>query len=205
MIDDAPDALKAIMQARVATIIRTPKQKKRWDVKGGAVLRGFEDVLDAQWASYVGFTDADDSTDLRQTGNLLRALVADHASVAIGSRWHDKGSQTNVPLSGRISSKLYNWWVRVILFPLRKITDTQRGFKLYRKDILEKIMSANPKDKFFSFDTELLLLAKLAGAKIGEVPIAWVDEPVYSTVSLFKHALPMFLRVLWQARLISNT
>ena len=83
------------------------------------------------------------------------------ATVAIGSRWHDKGSKRTLLLWAGFSSKLYNWWVRVILFPFRKITDTQRGLscigRIFSKDHVRLIQRIS----FFLFGhCELLLLVQ---------------------------------------------
>ena len=55
-----------------------------------------------------------------------------------------------------------------LLFSLR-ISDSQCGYRAYRRDALEKLM--NVEAKGFEGETASLIMAKRLGLKIGEVPI----------------------------------
>lgn len=176
----------------------TPEEKARMNSrKGGAILRGLNAAVDEGWADYIGYTDVDISTDLRQVGILLEPLDNGDADVALGSRRAKGGEATNVPISGIISSLLYNWCVRIILPPLRKIKDTQRAFKLFKRNVLRKILP-QAKDTSFAFDTELLLLAKLEGFKTSEVAIAWFDSAEASTFNALANSFKAILQLLKQ-------
>ncbi len=179
----------------------TPREKKKMKSrKGGAVLRGFNIALkSASPGDYIGYTDLDISTDMRQTGFLLKALAEGDAEVAIGSRWAKGGKGEKVPPSGIVSSKVYNLLVQTLMPPLRGIQDTQRSFKLFTKRAAEEILR-HAKDNGFAFDTELLLLAKLLSYRTSEVPIAWIDSPGATTLSMFTDGPKMVWSLFRQRR-----
>lgn len=189
-------------QLRIVSI--SPAEKKTLgSKKGGAVLLGLKNALEDGWAEYIGYTDMDRSTNMRQAGILLDSLYNGNAEVAIGSRWTGDAFEIRTPLSGKISSKIYNYFVRLILPPLRNIKDTQRGFKLFKRVALSRILG-HAKDMTFSFDTELLLLAKLAGCRIKEEPIFWADSPEAATFHMPSQALSALINVAKQSYHIFN-
>ncbi|MCX5666838.1 MAG: methyltransferase domain-containing protein, partial [Candidatus Omnitrophica bacterium] len=193
MFPPEPDMVKVIRLS--------PEEKK--GKKGGAVLLGIQDALKDGWADYIGYTDLDISTDIRQAGLLLDPLLAGKAGTAIGSRWTKGAQQRNVPLSGRVSSKVYNWCVQLLIPPLRGISDTQRGFKLFSREAAGSILP-HAKDKSFAFDTELLLLSKLKGFNIAEVPISWSDSAEASTLAMPTESLRMLRSLFVQRRHMFN-
>ena len=195
----------ADVAARVSVHIITPEEKAGLNSKkGGAVLRGFGEALKDGWADYIGYTDTDTSTDMRQAAGLILPLVNNSADVAIGSRRIKGGEAISVPLSGKITSVLYNWYVRSVLYPyLSNIKDTQRGFKLFKREVVKEILPFT-KDSGFSFDTELLLLAQLDNKRIQEIPIIWVDSPGAATMVPLKEAPKAAIAVLKQLRHIFN-
>lgn len=170
----------------------TPERKKEINSrKGGAVYYGIQKALDIGWADYIGYTDVDTSIDMRLTGNLLDALINRKADVAIGSRWCKGADRKGMPLQAYLSSIGFDWLVRKIIPPLHGIKDTQRGFKLFDKKALAQILPF-ARERGFAFDVELLLLSKLAGFTVKEVPVSWFESRKASTLHLFSDARKMF-------------
>ena len=134
------------------------------------------------------FADADNSTPIWQAEKLLKA--ADERTVVIGSRYVS-GSQIKIkqPFYRVVGSRFLNLIIRIILLP--DIKDTQCGFKLFPQRAVEEIF---PKIRLtrFSFDLEVLALAKEFGYRIKEVPIEWEDNP-HSTVDPVKDGLKLLL------------
>ena len=132
------------------------------------------------------FADADNSTPIWQAGELLKA--ANERTVVIGSRYVS-GSQIKIkqPFYRVVGSRFLNLIIRIILLP--DIRDTQCGFKLFPQRAVEEIF---PKIRLtrFSFDLEVLALAKEFGYRIKEVPIEWKDSP-HSTVDPVKDGLKL--------------
>jgi dolichyl-phosphate beta-glucosyltransferase len=144
------------------------------------------------------FTDADLSTPIEEIDRLLAAVEAG-ADIAIGTRAHpDSDVRVRQPFYRDRAGKLFNSLVRVILLP--DLHDTQCGFKLGRRGLLIPILERMTVDRF-AFDVELLYLARLAGLRVVEVPVIWVNSPD-SRVRM-AHAAAAFvdvLRIRWRHR-----
>jgi hypothetical protein len=56
------------------------------------------------------------------------------------------------------------------------VTDTQCGFKFFRRPAAQRLFSMTREDGF-AFDVEILALASALGVPISEVPVNWSDRP----------------------------
>lgn len=158
--------------------------------KGGAVQEG---MLAAR-GKYIIFADADNSTPIEQADKLLK--YADRHDVIIGSRYCD-GGKLAVPQSlfRRVGSRGLNWAIQFLA--IFGIKDTQCGFKLFSQKAAKEIF-AKQTIFGFSFDIEILAIAKKLGYKIKEAGITWYDNP-HSTVSPIKDGVRA-VRDSWQVR-----
>jgi glycosyltransferase involved in cell wall biosynthesis len=137
--------------------------------KGYAVRHG---MLDAG-GDWVLYSDADLSTPIEEADRLYDAAIKSGAAIAIGSRAVDRSLVTVHQSSFReYSGRAFNLVMRTITgLPF---SDTQCGFKLYRRDAARTVFSQQKLDGF-SFDVEDLYLAKKAGVKAIEVPVHWAN------------------------------
>ena len=87
-------------------------------------------------------------------------------------------------------SKTY-WLVLKILFPSLEIRDTDFGLKAFTQDNFIAL-NKNVREERWSWDLELLLLARRKGMKIKEVPVSW-EEDEDSTFGGFKGPLQQFI------------
>lgn len=139
--------------------------------KGQAVREG---ILAAE-GKFRLFTDADNSTSIEQVEKMWPYCNQGYGAV-IGSR--DIGGAILDPpqpfLRKFILGKSFRL-LRKLIIGLWGIQDTQCGFKCFSQkaalDIFPKITIMG-----FSFDAEVLVLAKKFGYKIKEVPIRWVND-----------------------------
>ncbi len=135
--------------------------------KGGAVMLGFREAR----GELVGFVDADGATPPEAFQDLVEHIG--NAGGIIASRWCD-GAQVSPrqPLDRRVASRIFNWITRM-LFGL-KLTDTQCGAKLMRRDAVLKVL---PKLGItqWAFDVDLLFQLRRAGERILEIPTVWRD------------------------------
>jgi len=159
--DATPKQLAGLAgKIRNMRIIRLPENRG----KGAAVREGLKSAR----GHAVLFMDVDLSTAPSQIPLALRQLHAGH-DIAIVSRAMP-GSRLPVPqpLPRRISGRIFNSAVRVILgLPY---ADTQCGFKaMTGKTAL--LMSRTLRLDGFDFDVELLLLARRFRLKVSEFPI----------------------------------
>ena len=137
--------------------------------KGSAVRRG---VLQAR-GSVILFADADQSTPIEQ----FEALVAELENgydVVVGSRAADGADVANKSLSRKVFSGGLSLLVKG-LFRL-PVSDTQCGFKMFTADAAERLFRRQVIDEF-SFDLEILYLARKFGFRTTEVPVTWIDAP----------------------------
>jgi dolichyl-phosphate beta-glucosyltransferase len=165
--------------------------------KGAAVRAGVRAALGAR----VLVSDADFSTPLEALADLERALDAG-ADVAIGSRALDRARvQRHQPFAREWSGRFFNVIVRLLVLP--GILDTQCGFKLFRREVVEPIFGPGRVDRF-GFDVEVLAVARHLGFRIAEVPVPWENDPD-TRVSLVQGAAafldPLRVRLgLWLGR-----
>ena len=69
--------------------------------------------------------------------------------------------------------RLFNLCVRVLALP--GLSDTQCGFKLFSGRAAEEAFQAARLDGF-SFDVEVLYVARRRGLRIAEVPVTWRND-----------------------------
>ena len=156
--------------------------------KGYSVKNGFIHAA----GEYLLFSDEDLSTPIAQIEKLLRYLRSGY-DIAIGSRGL-KGSdiQIHQPWYREMMGRIFNLFVRA--FAVRDFKDTQCGFKCFTKDSALEICKRQQMERF-SFDVEILYIAKRLGFKIKEVPIQWLNEPE-TKVHAIKDSASMFIDLL---------
>ncbi len=124
------------------------------------------------------FIDADNSTSIDHLEKML-PLFEKKEDVVIGTRdpKDAKGACQAFPQPWwrRKLGDIYNIFVQIIC-GLWGIWDTQCGFKGFTKKAAEDIFS-RCKINRFSFDPEILVIAKKLGYKIKIIPVYWKNEP----------------------------
>lgn len=191
VVDGSPDRTAEVAQSFADKIpgLKVIDRKKNIG-KGGTVREG---ILAAQ-GKYVLFTDADNSTPVEQVDKLLPYM--NRYEVVIGSRYSN-GGKIAVPQSfvRRLGSRVLNAFIQAIA--VYGIRDTQCGFKLFQTKAAREIFTRTTLNNF-SFDIELLAIAKKLGFKIREIGINWYDNP-HSTVSPIKDGWQM-IKDAWHIR-----
>lgn len=157
--------------------------------KGAAVRCG---VLQAK-GERILYCDADGATPFREVLRLLAAV--DHgADVAIGSRaLLAKDTSVSTVWYRKVMGRTFNGLVNFLILP--GIADTQCGFKLFTRKAAQDVFSRQ-RSQGFSFDVELLFLARKSGYQIAEIPVNWTNIPG-SKVDLLRDSLRMLRDVFW--------
>jgi dolichyl-phosphate beta-glucosyltransferase len=165
-------------------LIQLPKNQG----KGHAVRLG---VLNTH-GKHVLFADADGATPIEEFSRLYSAITSG-ADVAIGSRaLASLDTKVSTSVHRRLLGRIFNRWVNTVLLP--SITDTQCGFKMFTRNAARFIFRRQHSDRF-SFDVEILYIARKAALKIQEVAINWNNIPG-SKVNLVVDSLRMLRDVL---------
>ena len=134
------------------------------------------------------FADADGATPIEELSRLEHA-ISQGAQVAIGSRaLYSRDTNVDTVWYRKYIGRIFNGIVNVLLLP--GIADTQCGFKLFRREVALPIFRRQKAERF-SFDAEILFLARKAGCRIAEVPINWNNVPG-SKVNLVQDSMAMF-------------
>ena len=153
--------------------------------KGYAVKKGSQDVD----ADCICFMDGDLAYSLEHLELLVEKL--EKFDIVIGCRNLDRENFRNLTLIRKISGKIFNFISRKILdLPYR---DMQAGLKGFQKIAAQELFKQQTITGF-SFDAELLFLAKKKGYTIGEIPARVSEQHLYKTsqVNIVKDSLKMF-------------
>ena len=132
--------------------------------KGNAVKRG---MLEAH-GEYRFLCDADLSMPIAQINRFLPPQL--DIDVAIGSREAAGAVRYNEPEFRHLGGRLINLAIRLLILP--GLQDTQCGFKCFRAEVADKIFPCQSISGW-SFDIEVLYIARKYGYQIVEVPIDW--------------------------------
>jgi dolichol-phosphate mannosyltransferase len=138
---------------------------------GHAYLAGFAHAL-ANGAERVCEMDADFSHDPRYLADLLEA--AESADLVLGSRYVDGGRVEDWGLLRRLVSRGGGLYARSILGV--DVHDLTGGFKCIRREVLEAIDLPSVRAEGYVFQIEVTYRAVLAGFRVREIPIVFVDR-----------------------------
>lgn len=140
---------------------------------GPAYVAGFRWALARDYA-FVLEMDADGSHDPASLPALLGA--ASSADLVLGSRYIEGGGVRNWGLHRRILSRGGSLYACALLG--LKAHDPTGGFRVYRRELLERILADELCSGGYAFQVELLWRAQEAGASIMEIPIVFRDRRV---------------------------
>ena len=150
--------------------------------KGNAIRTG---MLAAQGA-YRFMADADFSMPVEEIGKFL-PQANQTASVAIASREAPGAKRIGEPFYRHFIGRVYNLLVRLLVLP--GLQDTQCGYKCFSAEAARAIFPLQRLEGW-SFDVEVLTIARQSGFEIAEVPITWTYQPG-SRMHLIQDSLQM--------------
>jgi glycosyltransferase involved in cell wall biosynthesis len=154
--------------------------------KGRAVRRG---MLEAR-GDYRFAADADFSMPVEQVSRFLPPVC--DSDVAIASREVEGARRFDEPYLRHLTGRVFNLLIRLLVLP--GLQDTQCGFKCFRARAAEAIFPLQTMTGW-SFDVELLAIARRRGCTISEVGIPWYYNPD-SKISVARDSWRMFLDLL---------
>lgn len=188
--DETVNVVKGIASQYPKTLhlIENPHNRgKGYATKVGALSARFP---------YVLLTDADLSTPIDEIQKL--APYASPRSVVIASRgMRESNLEVRQPFYRETMGRVFNLIVQTLL--LQGISDTQCGFKLFGREVVDKIFPQLFTERF-AFDVEILVRAKKEGFEIHEVPVRWRNDErtrVHAIRDSFQMLLDV-LRIWWK-------
>jgi dolichol-phosphate mannosyltransferase len=160
------DRLAGTSGGRVSVLHRTGPRGL-----GLSYIDGMRAALDSG-ATHICQMDADLSHAPADVPRLLAASAG--ADLVIGSRYVPGGALRNWPVHRVMLSAFANRYVRAITrLPVRDCTS---GFRCWRRELLARIPLDRILSDGYAFLVELAWEAHLAGGRIAEVPIVFVER-----------------------------
>ncbi len=150
--------------------------------KGAAVKRG---MLEAQ-GEYRFMCDADLSMPVEEISKFIPPALTDF-DVAIASREAKGSMRYNEPRYRHLGGRGINYIIQALILP--GLNDTQCGFKCFSAKIADDIFKQQTLEGW-SFDIELLYIARKRKYRVREIPIDWYYHPE-TKVSAVRDALRM--------------
>ncbi len=162
--------------SKVRVVSYSPNRGRGYAIKRAAVSCGGEILI---------YTDLDfpQTTALQHILSMLDCLRQNQ--VVIGSRFL-KESQTQRIWQRKLVGIIHRLLIR-ILFSELKIRDPDAGFKGFSLAALRKMIPLSRMDRW-SWDLEMLVIARRNGLSIAEIPIDWNEryEKYFSSVHLVR-------------------
>lgn len=144
--------------------------------KGLAVRRG----MLAAAGAFRFMCDADLSMPIEEVNHFLPPEI-ENADIVIGSREAPGAQRFNEPGSRHWGGRFVNLLIRIMALPGLK--DTQCGFKMFTAEAARMLFPLQTLTGW-SFDIEILFIARRRGLQIAELGIPW-------TYSNFSHVQPV--------------
>jgi dolichyl-phosphate beta-glucosyltransferase len=154
--------------------------------KGAAVKKG---MLAAK-GEYRFMCDADLSMPVEEIHRFLPPSLEDF-DIAIASREAPGAIRYKEPAYRHAVGRIFNTLIRVLALP--DLNDTQCGFKCFKAEIAEELFSQMT-ILGWSFDVEILFLARRHNYQIVEIPIPWYYNP-QSQISVLGDSFQMALDI----------
>jgi glycosyltransferase involved in cell wall biosynthesis len=155
--------------------------------KGRAVRLG---MLAAR-GEYRFMCDADLSMPINEVSCFLPPTLTDY-DIAIASREAPGAVRYNEPPFRHIVGRIYNTWIRLVALP--GLQDTQCGFKCFRGAVADDLFRRQTL-MGWSFDVEILFIARRRGYRIVEYPSPWYFN-ADSKIKVWRDSLRMALDLL---------
>ncbi|KKS26272.1 MAG: UDP-glucose-undecaprenyl-phosphate glucosyltransferase [Parcubacteria group bacterium GW2011_GWC2_42_6] len=171
--NNSADKTAAVVEGYQKTMLSLRLEKKNGKGKGEAV----KNAMAIAQGQYRLFMDADNATTIDHVEKMLPFFEQGY-EVIIGTRdsRDNKLAKQAVPqpLYKRLFGDLGNILIQVLV--LWGIWDTQCGFKAFSAKAAETIFPKVTMYKW-SFDIEVLGMAKKLGYRIGIIPVYWINNP----------------------------
>lgn len=182
--DDTAAIARAASSPELAvTVVRLPENRG----KGAAVRAG----VAASAGEVVLYMDADLATDLAGVDAFLARLG--DADVVVGSRAVPGARVHNTTALRTAMGRTFNGMVRIVT--RLDVHDSQCGFKAFRGDAARLLFALGAIDGF-AFDPEVLVMARVLGYRIVEVPVDWTAVEG-SSVRPLRDSLVTGVSLLW--------
>lgn len=190
--DGSTDKTKEIIESKINGLSSSRINLISYDNRQG---KGYAVNKGVQYADgdYICFIDSDLAYSLDHLDMVVEKL--EYFDVVIGCRHLTSDKVVGVKFSRMIAGKVFNILSNQILD--LKFSDMQAGVKGFSRIAAKELFNRQDLTGF-SFDAELLYLAKKLGFSIGEIPAKVSESHQYkfSKINLLKDSVKMFMDLL---------
>jgi len=159
--------------------------------KGASLIKGFQYAQDRDFDAVITM-DGDGQHLPEEIPYFIRLAKYSNSGIFIGNRMF---KIKNMPSVRVITNKFMSWLISFVT--KQRIPDTQCGFRLIKKEVLEKI---NLKTSKYETESEIIIKASRLGFKVESVPIKTIYNeersqinPIIDTLRFIK----FIVRELW--------
>jgi glycosyltransferase involved in cell wall biosynthesis len=168
--DGSKDDTSGIAQKAGARVIKNEVNQG----KGASLKKGFSDALQGGFDAVIAM-DGDGQHLPEEIPHFLEAAQSSSAGIFIGNRMRNSKS---MPLERFLTNKFMSWIVSVITG--QHIPDSQCGYRLLKRELLEKLVLKTSK---YEIESEMLIQAARLGFKIEPVIIRTVYTGTKSQIN----------------------
>lgn len=177
VIDDGSgDDTSAIARKKGAVVLRNSANEG----KGASLKKGFGFALEQNYDAVITM-DGDGQHRPDDIPYFMRLAQYSQGGIFIGNRM---SRAANMPLLRLLTNKFMSWLISAIA--KQRIPDTQCGFRLIKKEVLERLKLRTSK---YETESEILIKAARAGFKVESVPIKSVYSGEKSKINPFVDTL----------------
>ena len=191
--DNSPDGTAALVRSRGLPWVSILEREEKGGL-GPAYIAGFKAGLAGGYA-FLGEMDADLSHEPESLVDMLRPVSSDGSHLTIGTRWMPGGKVVNWPIVRQLISRAGTGYARLALGI--KLRDVTSGYRIFRREVLERIDLDLIEARGYGFQIEMTLKTLDLGFQVKEVPITFVER----VGGVSKMSKGIVLEALWKVTL----
>jgi glycosyltransferase involved in cell wall biosynthesis len=167
VIDDGSTDDTYDKAVKIATHVISYRTNKGYGI---ALKKGVEKAMQIG-ADWIVSLDADGEHNPQEIPKLLNAAKQKNADVVLGSRFLRNGEAVKMPFI-KLASNAISTLMFILLYRV-KLTDSQSGFRVYKRRVFELI---NCSQNGLLLNTEILIASTKLGLRLVEVPIVSISS-----------------------------
>ncbi|MBI4708543.1 MAG: glycosyltransferase family 2 protein [Candidatus Omnitrophica bacterium] len=162
--------------------------------KGASLIKGFNYARENNFDAVITM-DGDGQHSPADIPFFLRLATYSDSAILVGNRML---KTKNMPFLRLLTNKFMSWLISLVA--KQKIPDTQCGFRLIKKEVLNKIDFSTTK---YETESEILIKSSRKGFKIESVPITTIYRGEKSQINPFVDTLRFLnyiIKEIWTTR-----
>ena len=179
--DGCGEAVKAVCDDNIKLVSYKPNRGKGYAVRTGMLAASGDIAV---------FTDCDNAYGTDVIGKIYEMFESSGADIIVGSRNLDRSGYEGYTFIRRVASKAYIRFINLVAgFGRYRLSDSQCGFKGFRREAARKIFSNCEVDRF-AFDLEAIMVAGKFGYTFDQMPVKIINHRD-SKVNVLRDAVRM--------------